>query len=106
MIEICTQKKSAKPIKFSDGSMKIDMTTANMMLQVLDKINMTCRLSSFCIPEPQALLVNRMPIKNILNSNLSHYQLITENSNKSNLESVWESVFQRFYAVHVGLGGP
>ena len=33
------KKKSAKPIKFSDGSMKIDMTTANMMLQVLDKIN-------------------------------------------------------------------
>ena len=26
-------------MKFKDGSMKIDMTTANMMLQVLDKIN-------------------------------------------------------------------
>lgn len=33
------KNKSAKPVKFSDGSMKIDMTTANMMLQVLDKIN-------------------------------------------------------------------
>ena len=33
-----TSKKSAKTIKFKDGSMKIDMTTANLMLQVLDKI--------------------------------------------------------------------
>ena len=31
--------KSAKPIKFSDGTMKVDMTTASMMLQVLDKVN-------------------------------------------------------------------
>ena len=31
--------KSAKSMKFKDGSMKVDMTTANMMLQVLDKIN-------------------------------------------------------------------
>ena len=30
--------KSAKSIKFKDGSMKIDMTTANMMLQVFDKV--------------------------------------------------------------------
>ena len=33
------KNKSAKSIKFKDGSMKVDMTTANMMLQVLDKIN-------------------------------------------------------------------
>ena len=33
------KNKSAKSMKFKDGSMKIDMTTANMMLQVLDKIN-------------------------------------------------------------------
>ena len=30
--------KSAKNIKFKDGSMKVDMTTANMMLQVFDKV--------------------------------------------------------------------
>ena len=33
------KNKSAKSLKFKDGSMKVDMTTANMMLQVLDKIN-------------------------------------------------------------------
>ncbi len=32
------KNKSAKSIKFSDGSMKIDMTTASLMLQVLDKV--------------------------------------------------------------------
>ena len=33
------KNKCAKSMKFKDGSMKVDMTTANMMLQVLDKIN-------------------------------------------------------------------
>ena len=33
------KNKSAKSMKFKDGSLKVDMTTANMMLQVLDKIN-------------------------------------------------------------------
>ena len=33
------KNKSAKSMKFKDGSMKVDLTTANMMLQVLDKIN-------------------------------------------------------------------
>ena len=33
------KNKSAKSMKCKDGSMKVDMTTANMMLQVLDKIN-------------------------------------------------------------------
>ena len=51
-------------------------------LNVLDKVNMSCRLNSFCIPEPQALLVNKMPIKSLLNSNLSNYQLIKEINNK------------------------
>ena len=32
------KNKSAKNIKFKDGSMKVDMTTANMMLQVFDKV--------------------------------------------------------------------
>ena len=32
------KNKSAKSLKFKDGSMKIDMTTASLMLQVLDKV--------------------------------------------------------------------
>lgn len=51
-------------------------------LNVLDKINLSCRLNSFCIPEPEALLVNRMPLKSLLSSNLSHYELIAEINKK------------------------
>ena len=61
-----------------DQIIQIAAIYTDQNLNVLDKININCRLNSFCIPEPEALLVNRMPIKNILNSNLSHYQLITE----------------------------
>ena len=31
--------KGMKPLKFSDGTMKVDLTTASTMLQVLDKVN-------------------------------------------------------------------
>jgi hypothetical protein len=31
--------KGIKPLKFSDGTMKVDLTTASTMLQVLDKVN-------------------------------------------------------------------
>lgn len=61
-----------------DQIIQIAAIYTDQNLNVLDKININCRLNSFCIPEPEALLVNRMPIKNILNSNLSHYQLIKE----------------------------
>jgi len=33
------KRKSAKPLKFKDGSMEVDMQTANMMIKVLDKVN-------------------------------------------------------------------
>jgi exodeoxyribonuclease-1 len=65
-----------------DQIIQIAAIYTDQNLNVLDKININCRLNSFCIPEPEALLVNRMPIKNILNSNLSHHQLITEVYNK------------------------
>ena len=31
--------KQAKPLKFSDGKMKVDLTTASTLIQVLDKVN-------------------------------------------------------------------
>ena len=31
--------KGIKPLKFSDGTMKVDLTTASTMIQVLDKVN-------------------------------------------------------------------
>jgi len=39
VLKSIVKSKSAKPLKFKDGSMKVDMQTANMMIQVLDKVN-------------------------------------------------------------------
>ena len=33
-------KKSAKPVKFKDGSMKVDLFTASAITQVYNKVNM------------------------------------------------------------------
>ena len=33
------KNKSAKPLKFSDGTMKVDLFTASAITQVLDKVN-------------------------------------------------------------------
>lgn len=33
------KSKSAKPMKFKDGTMKVDLFTASAMVQVLDKVN-------------------------------------------------------------------
>ncbi len=39
VLKSIVKTKSAKPVKFSDGTMKVDMTTASTILQVLDKVN-------------------------------------------------------------------
>ena len=45
--------KSAMPIKFSDGSMKVDMTTASIFLQIFDKVK----------AETQAKIVDKIQTK-------------------------------------------
>ena len=52
--------------------------------KILDRINLTARLNSFTIPDPEALLVNRIPIEKIYKSNLSNYGLISEVYDKFN----------------------
>ncbi len=51
-------------------------------LNVLDEINLVGKLNSFLVPDPEALLVNRIPIETIYKSNLSNYSLISEISKK------------------------
>jgi len=46
-------------------------------LNVIEKINYSCKINSYIIPDPEALLVNRIPIKNLTNNNQSYYQLVT-----------------------------
>tara|TARA_Y100000589_G_scaffold323572_1_gene358311 strand:+ start:2865 stop:4262 length:1398 start_codon:yes stop_codon:yes gene_type:complete len=51
-------------------------------LNVLDEINLIGKLNSFSIPDPEALLVNKIPIDSIYKSNFSNYSLISEISKK------------------------
>ena len=51
-------------------------------LNVLDEINLIGKLNSFSVPDPEALLVNKIPIDSIVKSNFSNYSLISEISKK------------------------
>ena len=51
-------------------------------LNILDEMNLISKLNSFSVPDPEALLVNRIPIDSIYKSNFSNYNLVTEISNK------------------------
>ena len=46
-------------------------------LNIIDKINYSCKINSYIIPDPEALLVNRIPIESLITNNQSHYQLIS-----------------------------
>ena len=39
VLKSIVKSKSAKPMKFKDGTMKVDLFTASAMVQVLDKVN-------------------------------------------------------------------
>ena len=39
VLKSIVNSKSAKPMKFKDGTMKVDLFTASAMVQVLDKVN-------------------------------------------------------------------
>ncbi len=51
-------------------------------LNVLDEMNLIGKLNSFSVPDPEALLVNKIPIDSIVKSNFSNYNLISEISHK------------------------
>ena len=51
-------------------------------LNVIDEMNLIGKLNSFSIPDPEALLVNKIPIDSIYKSNFSNYSLVSEISHK------------------------
>ena len=51
-------------------------------LKIIDKYENKCRINSWCIPHPEAVLVNKISINTLLTSNLSHYQLMLNIRNK------------------------
>ena len=51
-------------------------------LNIIEKYEEKCRINSFCIPNPEAILVNKISTNTLLNANLSHYQLMLNIRNK------------------------
>ena len=45
-------------------------------LKIIEKYEEKCRINSYCIPNPEAILVNKISIGTLLNANISHYQLM------------------------------
>ncbi len=45
-------------------------------LNIIDRYEEKCKINSSCIPNPEAILVNKIKIKTLLTTNLSHYQLM------------------------------
>ena len=65
-----------------DQIIQIAAICTNEKFEVLDQINLTSSLNSFSVPDPEALLVNRIPIEKLFKSNLSTYSLVSEVCNK------------------------
>ena len=67
-----------------DQILQVAAVLTDSNLNVLDTFNETCKIRSYCLPDPEALLVNKLPIKSLLKSNYSLYQLIFNIFNKFN----------------------
>ena len=65
-----------------DQILQVAAILTDSNLNILDSINETCKIRSYCLPDPEALLVNKLPINSLLNSNYSLYQLVNNISKK------------------------
>ena len=65
-----------------DQIIQIAAICTDESLNVLDEINLIGKLNSYAVPDPEALLVNKIPIDSIVKSNFSNYSLISEISHK------------------------
>ena len=65
-----------------DQIIQIAAICTDESLNVLDEINLIGKLNSYAVPDPEALLVNKIPIESIYKSNLSNYELVSEISHK------------------------
>ena len=61
-----------------DQIIQIAAICTDEKLNILDEINIIGKLNSFAVPDPEALLVNKIPIDSIYKSNISNHNLITE----------------------------
>ena len=65
-----------------DQIIQIAAVCTDENFNILDEINLIGKLNSFSVPNPEALLVNKIPIESIYKSNFSYYNLISEISDK------------------------
>ena len=59
-----------------DQIIQIAALVTDENLNITEKYEEKCKLKSSCIPNPEAILVNKIKISTLLSSNLSHYQLM------------------------------
>ncbi|PPR27333.1 MAG: Exodeoxyribonuclease I [Alphaproteobacteria bacterium MarineAlpha9_Bin4] len=59
-----------------DQIIQVAAILTDQNLNIIDKFEEKCRINSNCIPHPEAILVNKISIRTILTTNLSHYQLM------------------------------
>ena len=59
-----------------DQIIQVAAVLTDQNLNIKEKYEEKCRINSFCIPNPEAILVNKISIRTLLSTNLSHYQLM------------------------------
>ena len=65
-----------------DQIIQVAAILTDQNLNIVEKYEEKCRLKSFCIPNPEAILVNKIKMRTLQNTNLSHYQLMINLKNK------------------------
>ena len=61
---------------FWDQIVQVAAIFTDENLRVIEKYEDKCKINSSCIPHPEAILVNKIKMKTLLSTNLSHYQLM------------------------------
>ena len=61
-----------------DQILQIGAILTDSALQVIDKINISCRLKKDVVPAPEALLINKISIDQLKTNDTSHYNLIEQ----------------------------
>ena len=59
-----------------DQIIQVAAILTDKKLNIKEKYEEKCRINSFCIPNPEAILVNKISMRTLLNTNLSNYQLM------------------------------
>ena len=62
--------------EFWDQIVQVAAILTDENLKIIEKYEEKCKINSSCIPNPKAILVNKIKMKTLLSTNLSSYQLM------------------------------